>query len=142
MITLRKDFFEQIVKQCKQEYPNEACGILAGKNGRVNGQHSRTVEKIYEMINLEKSPSFFSMSPEEQFKVNKDIRNLGFEMIGVYHSHFKRQAYPSSEDVQLAFYPEVSYLILSLQDMDNPVIRSFKIEEGKVKEEKVVIGGG
>lgn len=31
-----KEFFEQIVKQCKQEYPNEACGILAGKGVRVN----------------------------------------------------------------------------------------------------------
>ncbi len=57
MIIFKKEFFEQIVKQCKQEYLNEACGILAGKDGNV--------EKIYEMINVEKSPSFFSMSPEE-----------------------------------------------------------------------------
>jgi len=140
MIILKKGFFEQIVKQCKQEYPNEACGILAGKDVRVNGQSDRTVEKIYEMINVEKSPSFFSMSPEEQLKVNKDIRNLGFEMIGVYHSHVKSQAYPSSEDVELAFYPEVSYVILSLQDLNNPVIRSFKIEEGKISEEEIKIG--
>ena len=132
MITLKKEFFEQIVKQSKQEYPNEACGILAGKDGYV--------EKIYEMINVEKSPSFFSMNPQEQFKVNKDIRKSGFEMMGIYHSHVKSQAYPSSEDVELAFYPEVSYMILSLQDLNNPVIRSFKIKEGKISEEEIKIG--
>ncbi len=132
MLTLKKEFFERIVKQCRQEYPNEACGILAGKDGRV--------EKIYKMINVEKSPSFFSMNPAEQFKVNKDIRNLGFEMIGIYHSHVKSRAYPSSEDVELAFYPEVSYVIVSLQDLNNPVLRSFKIEEGKISEEETKIG--
>lgn len=147
MIILKKEFFEQIVKQCKQEYPNEACGILAGNDSYVaiqesqgvNAQRSIIVERIYEMINLEKSPSFFSMSPEEQFKVTKDIRKLGLEMIGIYHSHVKSQAYPSSEDVKLAFYPEVSYVILSLQDLSNPVIKSFKIEEGKISEEEIKI---
>ncbi len=61
-------------------------------------------------------------------------------MIGIYHSHVKSQAYLSSEDVELAFYPEVSYVILSLQDLNNPTIRSFKIEEGKINEEEIKIG--
>lgn len=131
MLTLKKEFFEKIISQSKKEYPNEACGILAGKNG--------CVEKIYEMTNTKKSPSLFFMDSGEQLKVAKEIRGLGLEMVGIYHSHVASPAYPSSHDVEMAFYPEVSYVILSLKEMNNPGIRSFKISEGKITEEEIKI---
>lgn len=131
MIHLTKELFNQIAEHSRREFPNEACGILAGKEGRV--------EKIYEMTNTDKSPSTFFMDAKEQFKVMKEIRNLGLEMVGIYHSHVASQAYPSNHDVELAFYPEVSYLIVSLEDKDNPDIRSFKIKDGKISEEEVEI---
>jgi len=37
----------------------------------------------------------------------------------------------------MAFYPETSYVIVSLQDFNKPEIRSFKILDGKIKEEKI-----
>lgn len=132
MLILKKELFEQIVRQCIRESPNEACGILAGKEEKV--------EKIYEMSNIEKSPSTFFMEPKEQLKVMKEIRNLGIEMVGIYHSHVASQAYPSAHDIELAFYPEVSYVIISIKDKDNPSARSFKIKEGRIIEEEVKIG--
>ena len=131
MLILKKDFLEQIVKQAKLEFPNEACGILAGKADKV--------EKVYEMTNVEKSPDNFFMDPTEQLKVSKEIRSLGLEMLGIYHSHVASLAYPSSRDVEMAFYPQVSYIILSLKDKDSPSIKSFKIREGKISEEEVQI---
>ncbi|OGW71316.1 MAG: hypothetical protein A2047_03680 [Omnitrophica bacterium GWA2_41_15] len=137
MLILKKELFDQIVSQSRKEFPNEACGILAGKDGKVNGERSRTVEKVYAMNNTDASPSTFFMDPKGQLKVMKEIRGLGMEMIGIYHSHVASQAYPSSHDVELAFYPEVSYAIISLEDKKNPVIKSFKIQEGNIKEEEV-----
>ncbi|MCM8778911.1 MAG: Mov34/MPN/PAD-1 family protein [Candidatus Omnitrophica bacterium] len=131
MLIFKKEFFEQVVRQGKRELPNECCGIFAGKEGRV--------EKVYEMTNTDKSPSTFFMDPKEQLRVMKEIRNLGLEMIGIYHSHVASPAYPSGRDIELAFYPEVSYVIISLRDKDNPEIRSFKIREGKIEEEKVIV---
>lgn len=147
MLILKKEFLEQIISQSKREAPNEACGILAGREGkvdpstslRVNGEHSRTVEKVYEMTNRDKSPSTYFMDAKEQLKVMKEMRNLGLEMVGIYHSHVASAAYPSAHDVELAFYPDVAYLIISLKDRDNPDIRSFKIVEGKVTEEEIKI---
>jgi proteasome lid subunit RPN8/RPN11 len=79
------------------------------------------------------------MNPKEQLKVMKEIRNLGLQIVGIYHSHPGTEAYPSMRDVEFAYYPGVSYIIVSLKDRDNPGIRSFNIEEGKVTEEKVCV---
>lgn len=131
MLVLKKEFLERIIAQSKRELPNEACGIMAGKIERV--------EKIYEMTNTDKSPSAYFMEPKEQLKAMKEIRNLGLEMLGIYHSHVASEAYPSSRDVELAFYPEASYVIISLKDKENPQIRSFRIKDGKISEEQVQI---
>ncbi len=131
MARLKKDLSEQMIKHCLKESPNEACGILAGKDNLV--------QKVYEMTNTEKSPSTYFMDAKEQFKVMKEIRNLGLEMLGIYHSHVASPARPSTHDIELAFYPEVSYVIVSLQEQNNPIVRSFNIKEGKVTEEEVKI---
>lgn len=131
MLILKKDLLQQMLGQIREEFPNEACGVLAGKNG--------IAEKVYEMTNVDKSPSMFLMGAKEQLKMMKDIRNLGLETVGIYHSHVASQAYPSTRDVELAFYPEASYVIVSLRTKDNPSIRSFKIKEGKITEEEVKI---
>ena len=87
------------------------------------------------MSNTDKSRTTFFMDPREQLKAMKEIRNLGLEMVGIYHSHPETDAYPSAHDVELAYYPEVSYVIVSIRNKNKPSIRSFKIEEGKVAEE-------
>ena len=131
MLILKKELFDQIVLQSRKEFPNEACGILAGKDGKV--------EKVYEMSNTDASPSTFFMDAKAQLKVMKEIRNSGIQMIGIYHSHVASQAYPSEKDVELAFYPESSYVIISLKERDNPNIRSFNIKGNNIREEEIII---
>ena len=60
-------------------------------------------------------------------------------MTGIFHSHVASEAYPSQKDVRLAFYPEVSYLIVSLSDRKKPILRSFKIKDEKAIEEIIDI---
>jgi len=131
MLILKKEFFEQIVEHSRRELPDEACGILSGKDGRV--------EKVYQMINARASPENYEMDSKEQFKIMKEMRNSGLEMLGVYHSHVASEARPSPRDAELAFYPDASYLIVSLKDKNNPCVRSFKIVDGKIEEEELKI---
>jgi [CysO sulfur-carrier protein]-S-L-cysteine hydrolase len=131
MICLSKSQIEELTEHAKKEAPNEACGILAGHDS------SRKVKKIYRMANADNSPRSFFMDPKEQLKVMKEIRTQGLEMAGIYHSHPQTGAYPSEHDIKLAFYPAVSYVIVSLKDENDPVIRSFKIAEGEITEEEV-----
>lgn len=134
MIIIKKDLMNILIQHCQKEFPNEACGILAGNGERV--------AKAYEMINADSGPESFLMDTKEQLKVMKEIRSLGLEMLGIYHSHVASAAYPSSRDLELAFYPDASYVILALKDKNNPGIRSFKIKEGKISEEEVRIVEG
>ena len=123
------NIFNQMVAQAKAEAPIEACGILAGSNSRA--------EKIYKMTNADKSSDHFMMQPEEQFKVVKDIRAAGLEMLAIYHSHPETPARPSAEDIRLAITPDVIYVIVSLENKKKPVIRGFFIEDGSVAEAPV-----
>lgn len=131
MLYLTRKQVEELAEHSKRESPNEACGILAGREGKV--------KKVYRMANTDKSPVTFFMDSKEQLEVMKEIRNLGLEMVGIYHSHLATEAYPSARDVELAFYPEVSHVIVSIKDRNNPSIRSFRIVEGKIEEEKIVV---
>ena len=118
------DIFKQMVAQAKAQVPVEACGILAGRDNRV--------EKFYEMTNIDNSRDHFMMEPKEQFAVAKDIRAAGLEMLAIYHSHPATPARPSAEDIRLAFMPDVTHVILSLQESKCPAVKGFLIENGNV----------
>ena len=79
----------------------------------------------------------YFMDSIEQLKVVKEIRKEELEMIGIYHSHPGSDAYPSARDVELAFYPAVAYIIVSLKNKQRPEIRAFRIVEGEIKEEEL-----
>ncbi len=126
MLTITRADYDRVLKHCQDEYPNEACGILAGHNG--------IVEKVFPMANAEPSPSFYVMDPQEQFRVMKEMRREGMALVSIYHSHTGSQAYPSATDVSLAYYPEAVYLIITLMDRNNPTSRGFTIVEGTITE--------
>ncbi len=134
MLTFKKTDLQVMFEHALTGYPNEVCGMLAGKSGAV--------EKVYTMRNAKPGPDYYEMEAEEQFRVMKEIRDSGLEIIGLFHSHPTGQAYPSSMDVERAYwpgtqlpnYPDAVYVIVSLRDRNNPVARGFSIEEGKVSE--------
>lgn len=119
------DIFEQMLLQANDESPLEACGILAGRDGAV--------EKFYAMTNTDRSNEHFTMAPEEQFRVVKDIRGAGLEMLAIYHSHPESAARPSEEDICLALTMDVIYVIVSLEG-EKPAIKGFVIEDEDVTE--------
>jgi len=125
------NIFKQILKQAKAEAPIEACGILAGKDGEV--------EKLYKMTNADQSSDHFMMEPKEQFTVVKDIRLSGLEMLAIYHTHPTTPARLSAEDIRLALTPAVTYVIVSLQSADSPVIKGFLIREDDIAEVPVKV---
>ena len=47
------------------------------------------------------------------------------------------EAYPSATDVRLAFWPATYYVLVSLMDRENPDVRAFRIEDGRVSEEEL-----
>ena|SRR5438067_512004 len=123
---LERAFADAIVTQALAEHPNEACGLLAGRDGAAT--------RVFPMTNAERSPVIYRMEPAEQLRVFNQIDEAGLELVAIYHSHTRSPAYPSSTDVSLAYYPEAVYLIVSLRDQENPDLRGFRIVDGKVQE--------
>jgi [CysO sulfur-carrier protein]-S-L-cysteine hydrolase len=121
----------QLVAHAVAELPNEACGLLAGPDGRV--------ERFYAMRNADDSPVTYRLDPKEQLEVFDEIEAQGWELRAIFHSHAHTEAYPSPTDRRQAFYPEAAYLLLSLADRDDPVLRGFTIREGEVEEREVRI---
>jgi proteasome lid subunit RPN8/RPN11 len=68
-----------------------------------------------------------------------EMDDLGMDLVGIFHSHTFTEAYPSRTDVELAGYPDATYLILSLADLEAPELRAFRIREGEVGEVEVQV---
>ncbi len=127
MQTLRigRRHLEDMLRHAEEGAPEEVCGILAGRGQEVT--------EVYRMTNTEHSPVSYFMDPKEQFRVMKDMRQKGLKMLGIYHSHPVAGPYPSRKDIDLAFYDDVAYVIISLMG-GMPEVKAFRIKDGRAEE--------
>lgn len=117
---------EEMLRHLQDAYPLEACGILAGRDGRVR--------RVYAVDNLLRSPVAFEMEPQQQLHAMLHLEEAGLEMLAIYHSHPKGPQTPSPTDIAQAYYPDVAHVIVSLADRRHPSIRAFTIREGAFDE--------
>ncbi|MEF8824704.1 MAG: M67 family metallopeptidase, partial [Desulfohalobiaceae bacterium] len=122
MLAIRKQDLADVLRHVGSEAPIEGCGILGGREGQVL--------KVYRMNNIEQSPDRFFMDSAEMAETIQDLYKEDLDIVGMYHSHLRGPAYPSHLDVERAYYPDACYVIISLDDPDNPEIRGFRIREG------------
>lgn len=128
MLLIPRRHLEQMQRHVRLEFPMEACGILAGRDDLVL--------KVYPMINKDESAYSYFMDPRDQFRVIRDARTAGLSVQAIYHSHIASEAYPSERDRELAFYPDLDYIIVSLANLHRPVMRAFRIRNGAVDEQE------
>ena len=129
MFRIEKRYIDEMVAHAREDAPNECCGILGGKDGRVL--------QLYRAKNAEESPYRYSVDSHDLFRIHRDCEQRGWEFVGIYHSHTFSEAYPSATDVRLGFWPEAVYFLVSLRNSDNPDVRAFHIVDGVVSEEEL-----
>ena len=127
IIRMKKSDYDAVVQYCLSGLPNESCGLIAGF---VDGD-VKSIEKVYFLTNLDNNNVHFTMSPKEQFAAVKDARANGYKIIGNFHSHPESPSRPSEEDKRIAFDSTIEYLILSLMEEGNPVLKAFGINKEK-----------
>ncbi|MDR1651319.1 MAG: M67 family metallopeptidase [Synergistaceae bacterium] len=133
-LRIKKPEYDKIIAHAYSCLPNEACGIIAGS---ADGRR-RCVGAVYALVNTDASGEHFSIDPGEHLKAVRDARSRGLSPIGNFHSHPSTPARPSEEDIRLAYDRSASYLIVSLAGKE-PVLRSFRIENGAASPEEIVI---
>lgn len=107
-----------------QQAPLEACGLLAGKNDRI--------EKVILIPNQAQSPVRFVMDPYEQLHAFDWIESNDLDLLGIFHSHPAGPETASATDVAEAAY-DVVHLIWS-RNQDHWRVRGFWFENGNSAE--------
>lgn len=101
---ISRKHWHEMLDHVQQHAPLEACGLLAGKNDRV--------EKVILVRNQAQSPARFVMDPYEQLKAFDWIDSNGLDLLGIFHSHPAGPETVSVTDIEEAAY-EVVQLIWS-----------------------------
>jgi proteasome lid subunit RPN8/RPN11 len=130
-VRISQEFWNELVAHAREEAPNECCGYMRVRDG--------TVEEVVRAVNERQSPYGYELDHKSLFAAN-EFDDQGFQ-VGIYHSHPRSPAEPSQTDINLATYPHWTYLIVSLENGDAPVVRGWRIADGRVDEEPIVVGG-
>lgn len=129
-ISIRREHWETMIADAARRFPQEACGLLAGKVDRRGAGQSETVIPVTNALHSEFR---YRMAPEEQLRAFQFIDEKGLELLAIYHSHPKGPDHPSATDISQAYYPEAAYLIW-FQREETWQCRGFHIQDGLVEE--------
>ncbi|MEJ5197515.1 MAG: M67 family metallopeptidase [Anaerolineae bacterium] len=120
----------EIIAHARAGYPEEVCGILAGKDN--------VAVALYRGRNISATPRVaYELDPDTLIK-QIEFEEAGLALAAIYHSHPAGPETPSAADIARAAYPDSVYLICSLADPARPVLRGFRIIAGRVTEVRLL----
>jgi [CysO sulfur-carrier protein]-S-L-cysteine hydrolase len=131
MLVIHSKLVEAMIAQAHKDHPIETCGVIAGPEG------SNMPLRLIPMLNVAQSNTFFEFDPQQQLQVWREMEKYGEEPVVIYHSHTGSQAYPSRTDVENASEPKAHYVIIPTDSLYDGEIRSFRILDGMITEERV-----
>jgi [CysO sulfur-carrier protein]-S-L-cysteine hydrolase len=135
VLQLPLTLFHQMVGHAYDGLPDEACGLLAARPG------SAQLARFYPTPNADASSRTYSIDGRDILRTERAAEGEGLEIVGVMHSHTHTEAYPSPTDVErAALLGDWHFVIVSLRDPE-PVLRSWRIREGEVTEERIALLG-
>jgi proteasome lid subunit RPN8/RPN11 len=123
-LTISTSHWQEMRDHVARHAPLEACGLLAGKEDRV--------EAVIPVSSQAQSQVRFQMDPYEQLRAFHWIESNGLELLGIFHSHPAGPETVSMTDIAEAAY-DVVHLIWS-PAQDGWRARGFLIQAGRVAE--------
>ena len=121
---------EEMIAHCLDALPDEGCGLIAAAKGSVT--------RCFPTRNVAASAKVYTVDPLEHLRADREAEAVGLQIIGVFHSHTHTDPYPSPTDVEQAPDPQWHYVLVSLRH-ELPSVRSYRIREGNIFEEAVVV---
>lgn len=117
MIRLTRSQLEDIHVQAERAYPNECCGLLTGI---LAADDIHTVTRVVPSDNVlieidgrggQGGQDRFEIDPQVRFDLMRALHNTPETIIGHYHSHPDHLPNPSETDLDMAFEPNLYWLI-------------------------------
>lgn len=94
-IAIAQHLIVDLLRQADRASPNEACGLLLGRDARI--------ERIAPARNVHPTPQTrFEIAPQTLFDAHRSARQGGPQVLGYYHSHPAGPAAPSATDRAMA----------------------------------------
>jgi proteasome lid subunit RPN8/RPN11 len=126
-IRIAKTAAAQMVDHARGTPNEECCGLLVGREGVIT--HFFPTQNAAERRSVA-----YEIAPRELFGLMREMRAAGLDFLGIYHSHPQGGNYPSSRDLDRAYYPDAAYFIISPRDDATQPIRAFAIRDGHAVE--------
>ncbi len=129
---IHRRVLSEIEEQARREADRECCGLLAGRDG--------VIAHAFRAVNVASEPAKnYEIAPAEIIRLMREFRAARLEFLGIYHSHPNGDNEPSARDIELAYYSEETYFIISpLPGAPKPV-RAFSIRDGQATELEIEI---
>jgi [CysO sulfur-carrier protein]-S-L-cysteine hydrolase len=124
-IRLRQEHYSLMAGHVAAAFPEEACGIVGGLEGRS--------VRVFPVENILHSRTRFKMEPESQLRVLLELEQNGQDLLAIYHSHPDGPPHPSETDIAEAYYPEAAAVIW-FRHGEEWRCRAFKIQDNQVVE--------
>lgn len=129
---ISQELIDEMVAHAREDLPNECCGMVGGRDGEAT--------EVVRVVNAAATPLRYEMDPQGQYNALKQIEDNGGELLAIYHSHTKSAAYPSQTDVnQAVAWPDQVYVIVSLEDADNPDVKAFMLKDLRIADAELEI---
>jgi proteasome lid subunit RPN8/RPN11 len=123
-IRLARDVAAEILSHARSKPDEECCGLLTGRHG--------VIAQAFTARNATEHPATaYEIAPKELFRIIREIRAGGLELLGIYHSHPNGDNQPSPRDVERAYYPDAAYFIVSPRADAPEPIRAYSIRDGR-----------
>jgi proteasome lid subunit RPN8/RPN11 len=121
----------EIVAHALEDPSIECCGLVAVESG---ADGIKTATRVYRARNIHASPLKFQIDPMEQYRLNQAIEDAGWEIGAIYHSHVRSEPKPSQTDITFAAkMGDIEWIIVGLAGGEDPEVRSYLIDDGKVQ---------
>jgi proteasome lid subunit RPN8/RPN11 len=98
-LIIKTEQLQTMIGHLEAELPLEACGLLSGKDSRV--------EYVHVIRNQAQSPVRFVMDPLEQLTALEWIESRNLALLAIFHSHPAGPETVSATDIDEAAYPVV-----------------------------------
>jgi proteasome lid subunit RPN8/RPN11 len=109
MIQIDQGAWDTMVSHAEKTFPKECCGVMLGLDG--------VVREAVPLPNTYAGPQedFFVMDPKDLSRVDREGREKGLDVLGVFHSHPDCDAYFSKRDLANSC-SWFSYVVLSIKN--------------------------
>ncbi|MDR8392269.1 M67 family metallopeptidase [Aliifodinibius sp. S!AR15-10] len=131
-VVIEEQALAEMERHAEEYYPNECCGFFYGKDGDVR---KITLAKRVDNTKEGDQRRRFQIDPKDYQEAERYAIEHDLDLLGVYHSHPDHPAVPSEHDRKVAM-PFFSYIIVSVEDGEAVVTRSWQLNEERQFEEE------